>query len=68
MKRNSKAYLLSLSPYQNHFFRSLFLRGFLPLLIGRKKALLLFNFISCESHVEKLLFSINSLLSHAGIR
>ncbi len=62
MKRNSKAYLLSLSPYQNHFFRSLFLRGFLPLLIGKRKALLLFNLISCESHVEKLLFSINSIL------
>ncbi len=57
MDTTSKGYLLALEPYNNRYFRAAYLRGLLPSFMKRKRLQLL-NYISCESHIERLRYAI----------
>ena len=48
-----------MQPYTGKFLPSLFKRGLLPAIMGRKKKLLLTNLARCESHRDILIPSIN---------
>ena len=45
-------------PYDNKLLSALYRRGILPSLLSKRKILKLQNFLECESHVEKLIYSL----------
>lgn len=55
LKKWEKFYRTALEPYSNRITLSLYNKGLLPSFVKRNKKLLLFNYLSCESHFEKLL-------------
>lgn len=46
-------------PINCHYIKKAQLRGLLPFLYSRKYLIKIFNYINCESHREKLLFSLS---------
>lgn len=44
--------LISVMPYKSRLFKALAYRGFLPSFFGKRKAILLYNYINCESHLD----------------
>lgn len=58
MNETAKGYILTLEPYQNKYLRYLYRRGLLPSFLNKKKRLMLLNYLSCESHLERMINSI----------
>lgn len=54
-ERNTK---MTLSVYSTRFFRALCNRGFLPSFITKKRMVLLYNHVNCESHRDRILHYI----------
>ncbi len=59
MEKTSKEYELVLQPFRSRITDALFRRHFFPSFLSLKRKALLYNFISCESHVERLLQALN---------
>lgn len=59
MYKTRRGYLLSLEPYQNKYLSALYWRGLLPSTI-RKRKMRLLNYLQCESHIERLLYSLQN--------
>ncbi len=48
-----------IQPYKGKYLSSLYKRGFLPSLLGKRKKLLYTNLIRCEAHRDILINAIN---------
>lgn len=59
LESKKSAYLSVLEPYQGKLWGFLYGKGLLPTFIKGKKKLRINNIISCESHLEKLLYALN---------
>ena len=53
-RKSSPQYENIFEPVRNRYFLGAKRRGWLPSLISKKKRLLLENFITCESHLDKV--------------
>ena len=60
MEQTKEIYLLSLEPYQNRYLRALHARNLLPSSISAERRLQLLNYLQCESHIERLLYSLQN--------
>ena len=60
MEKTKKGYLLALEPYQNKYLSALYVRKLLPSLVFSKKRMKLLNYLMCESHIERLLYSLKN--------
>lgn len=60
MEQTKDIYLLSLEPYQNRYIRALYTRKLLPSSISAERRLQLLNYLQCESHIERLLYSLQN--------
>lgn len=58
-KRCSEYLLSILRPYRNRISKKLYRMGLLPELINEEKSLQIRNHISCESHLEKMLYALS---------
>ena len=54
--------LLLHQPFENRFLNKLYRMRLFPLMISRKKILRLLNYINCESHFDKHVFSLQQLI------
>lgn len=59
MAETTRGYLLPLEPYQNKCLKALYWRGLLPSTIGKRRIQLL-NYLQCESHIERLVYSLQN--------
>lgn len=59
MYKTRRGYISSLEPYQNRYLSALYWRGVLPSTIGKRKMQLL-NYLQCESHIDRLLYSLQN--------
>lgn len=57
---DSSQYSLCFEPYQGRILNGLYRRGLLPRCLSRKKILKLIDFISCESHFERILLTLKN--------
>ena len=60
---NNKKYQFLISPYLGKLKRSLFLRGILPMKTNKSKLLSLYNVLTCESHNDRFLHEVETLIS-----
>ena len=58
-RTTSASYKLAVEPYDNWVLRSMFVRHWLPSFVTSQKKLRLLNYIRCESHRERLIFSLD---------
>lgn len=62
-EKSIKSYLSILEPYNcNRYLRGLYTRRLLPSLLFKRRVLWPFNVLNCESHLDKLRFSLISYL------
>lgn len=61
IKSNSGYFLIDYQPYNTRITKGLFVRGFLPSFISRKKKYSILNHIECESHLDRLKILIRNL-------
>lgn len=61
MNQTSKGYKLALEPYQNRLLTRLYIKGFLPSFIKKKKKLRLITYLECEAHRERLINALNNI-------
>lgn len=62
IKSESSMYELILQPYDNRILKGLYRRGLLPSFVTQQKKLGLINYLECESHFERIMYTIKSLL------
>ena len=55
MEQREGNYSISLEPYANRFFRFDCRKGFLPHFFNKKRAIELLNYVSCESHRDRMI-------------
>lgn len=55
LEKSKLFYLTALEPYRSRIMLSLYSRGMLPSFVKGEKKYRLFNYLSCESHLERLL-------------
>lgn len=60
MAETKRGYLLPLEPYRNKYLKALYWRGLLPSTI-RNRELQLLNYLQCESHIERLVYSLQNI-------
>lgn len=58
---NDVLYRMALEPYSNRYTRALWKRGFLPSFLNKDRILLLQNFITCESHYERMVHLLKKI-------
>lgn len=58
---NDVLYRMALEPYSNRYARALWKRGFLPSFLTEDRILLLQNFITCESHYERMVHQLKRI-------
>ena len=58
MDKSYKYQYLLLEPYQNRYLKALYVRGLLPSFIGKKKRLMILNYLKCEAHIERVIYSL----------
>ncbi len=63
LTNHNKKYQYLISPYSGKLKKSLFFRGLLPLKTDKSKLLSLYNVLFCESHNDRLLHEVKSLVS-----
>lgn len=61
VKKTWRKYVTALEPYQNRYFLALLNRRLLPSFISKQKKLQLLDYLMCESHIERLINSLNIL-------
>lgn len=61
IEKTTGNYVLSLEPYQNKYLIALYVRKLLPSLISPKRKMQLLNYLQCESHLERLLYSLQNI-------
>lgn len=54
----SKSYSLPFEPYRSRLMKALFRRNLVPSLVSKRLHLLLEDYVQCESHLEKLVYSL----------
>lgn len=59
LKKEKDYYKLALEPYQGRITRALYNKGLLPSFVKGKKKYQLLDYLLCESHHEKLLYTLN---------
>ena len=62
MSETSTEYSLLLQPYSNRFMKGLYRRHLIPSIISKSKLFQFINYISCESHIERLQAAAKNLL------
>ena len=55
LKKTERLYSANLTPYNNRFAMSLYIRRLLPMLLPKAKRLTLLNMLMCESHYDRML-------------
>lgn len=63
VKSNMNAYIEIVEPYPGRYLRSLYIRGGLPSLLGKKDLRLAYNYILCESHMDMLSLALRKQIS-----
>ena len=53
-------YLLPLEPYLNRYLKALYVRGWLPSFINKKKKYRLLNVLECEAHIDRVLYALRN--------
>ena len=60
--KSAFSYQVLLSPFKSRFIKACQRRGWLPLFYTKKSMLQYYDYINCESHRDKMLFSLNKKL------
>lgn len=60
MSHSSMNYLLAFEPYENKYLNALYRRGLLFSCITNKKKLQLLNYLKCEAHLERAIYSLST--------
>lgn len=58
---NNVLYRMALEPYSNRYTRALWKKGLLPSFLSKDRILLLQNFITCESHYERMVHLLKKI-------
>ena len=58
LEKSKSQYLALFEPYSNRYLKALYRRRLLPTFISKNKRLMLFNYMNCYSHLEKLLYAL----------
>lgn len=61
MAKSFKHYKLALEPYSGRILSAMYARNLLPSCITRKKNLALLNYLECESHLDRLKFTVKEI-------
>ena len=61
MAKSFRHYKLALEPYSGRILSAMYARNLLPSYITKKKNLALLNYLECESHLDRLKFTIKEI-------
>lgn len=60
MEKTKKYFLSVAEPYTNRYMRALYIRGFLPSKMSKKRRTMLLNHIMCEAHLERFIYALKN--------
>lgn len=61
MAKSFRHYKLALEPYSGRILSAMYARNLLPSCITKKKNLALLNYLECESHLDRLKFTVKEI-------